>query len=85
VTTVQQAGWAGVVNGQLLQRIVGQYDVFITVDRNLPAQQNTVQLTFAIIILRTPTNQLKDLEPLVPRILEAIGNLQSGRIIVIPE
>lgn len=37
VTKVQQAGWAGLVNGRLLQQIDGSHDAFITVDRNLPA------------------------------------------------
>jgi hypothetical protein len=36
---VPLAGWSGVSNGKLLARISGNYDVFITVDKNLPAQQ----------------------------------------------
>jgi roadblock/LC7 domain-containing protein len=32
VVTVPQAGWAGMSNGKLLAHIVGNYDVFITVD-----------------------------------------------------
>ena len=39
VTTVPLAGWASVSNGRLLARINGNYDAFITVDKNLPAQQ----------------------------------------------
>jgi len=38
VVTVQQEGWAGISNGKLLIRIQGNYDAFITVDKNLPAQ-----------------------------------------------
>lgn len=39
VSTVPQAGWAGISNGKLLPLIAGNYDVFLTVDKNLPAQQ----------------------------------------------
>jgi hypothetical protein len=83
VSTVQQTGWAGVVNGQLLARIAGNFDAFITVDQNLPAQQNTAKLSFGIIVLRTSTNQLPDLAPLVPEILTTLPTLRSGQVVVI--
>jgi hypothetical protein len=35
VSTVGDLGWAGVKNGALLARAAGQFDVFVTVDRNL--------------------------------------------------
>ena len=81
VNTVQQAGWAGVVNGMLLAKIAGQYDAFITVDQNLPAQQNTAALPFGIIVLRSPTNQLTDLQPLVPKLLVALATLKPGQVV----
>jgi hypothetical protein len=81
VTTVQRAGWSGIVNGKLLTKIAGQYDAFITVDQNLPAQQNTATLSFGIIVLRTPTNQLADLQPLVPQILTALVALKPGQVV----
>jgi hypothetical protein len=83
VSTVQQAGWAGVVNGKLLQRIAGNFEAFITVDQNLPAQQNTKALSFGIVVLRAPTNQLPDLAPLGPEILEALLTLRPGQVVVI--
>lgn len=83
VTTVQRAGWAGIVNGKLLAKMAGQCDALITVDQNLPAQQNTAALPFGIIVLRTPTNQLADLQPLGPQILAALGKLQPGQVTVV--
>ncbi|MEB3343162.1 DUF5615 family PIN-like protein [Okeania sp.] len=35
VKTVSQMGWTGTKNGQLLALAETQFDVFITVDRNL--------------------------------------------------
>ena len=35
VVTVPQAGWAGIQNGELLRLAQAQFDVFVTVDRNL--------------------------------------------------
>jgi Domain of unknown function (DUF5615) len=40
VKTVPQMGWAGIKNGVLLTLAEAEFDVFITVDRNLSFQQN---------------------------------------------
>src|SRR6266849_1991569 len=40
VKTVAEAGWAGVQNGELLQLAAKQFDLLLTVDRNLEYQQN---------------------------------------------
>jgi hypothetical protein len=40
VKPVPQMGWAGVKNGQLLALAETEFNVFITVDRNLSFQQN---------------------------------------------
>ncbi len=40
VRTVQQEGWAGVTNGELLARAAGNgFEVFLTADQNLRFQQ----------------------------------------------
>jgi hypothetical protein len=67
----------------LLARIAGNFDAFITVDQNLPAQQNTAKLPFGIIVLRTPTNQLADLAPLVSQMLAKLRTLRPGQIVAI--
>ena len=76
VSTVPQAGWAGTSNGKLLALISGNYDAFLTVDKNLPAQQETAALPFGVIVLRARSNQLSDLRPLVPEILAALATMQ---------
>jgi hypothetical protein len=53
VSTVPQAGWAGISNGKLLALIDGHYDAFVTADKNLPAQQKTASLSFGVIVLRS--------------------------------
>ena len=40
VETVVSMGWASIKNGQLLALAAREFDVFITVDRNLSFQQN---------------------------------------------
>lgn len=83
VATVPQTGWAGISNGKLLALIAGNYDAFVTVDKNLPAQQKTAALTFGVIVLRAPSNQLSDLRPLVPQILAALASLKPGTVVIV--
>jgi hypothetical protein len=62
----------------LLALAAAQFDVFVTVDRNLSFQQNLVFLPISVIVLRAKTNRLADLRPLVPSLLTAIKNAQPG-------
>lgn len=40
VRTVKQLGWEHVKNGALLRLVASDFDVFVTVDKDLPHQQN---------------------------------------------
>jgi hypothetical protein len=80
VRTVVEIGWAGVQNGALLARAAGQFDAFVTVDRNLAFQQRVDSLPFAVVVPRAPTNRLVDLRTLVPLLLHALPTLQPGEV-----
>lgn len=58
IKTVPQMGWAGIKNGQLLALAGVEFDVFITVDRNLSFQQNLSQFNIAVIVLPTSPQHL---------------------------
>ena len=80
ILTVPQAGWAGIKNGELLTRAQTQFDVFVTVDRNLAFQQNIPQFTIAVIVLQAQTNRLKDLRPLLPKLLQILTTAPKGEV-----
>lgn len=80
VATVPQAGWAGIQNGELLRRAQEQFDVFVTVDRNLSFQQNLPQFTIAVIVLQAPTNRLKDIRPLIPQLHRMLAVAPKGQV-----
>jgi len=74
VSTVQQRGWAGLKNGELLGFAADAgVEILVTADRNLQFQQNLSQSRFGIIVLVATSNALEDLLPLVPKLLAAIG------------
>ena len=67
--TVQQHGWGGIKNGQLLQRAGGEFELFITSDQNIRYQQNLAGRRIAILELST--NDLR-------RILAAAAQIQNA-------
>ena len=59
VSTVQQRGWAGLKNGELLRVAADAgFEVLVTADRNLQFQQNLSQFRLGIILLIAPSNAL---------------------------
>ena len=59
-------------NGELLSLAVGQFDVFLTVDRNLSYQQDVGQFDIRVVVLVARSNRLADLQPLMPQVLETL-------------
>jgi Domain of unknown function (DUF5615) len=83
VKTVPQMGWAGIKDGQLLVLAAPEFDVLITVDRNLSFQQNLPQFDIALIVLQSPSNRLADLKPLAPKILAILDKVTKGQATII--
>jgi hypothetical protein len=80
VITIPQAGWAGIQNGELLRRAQNQFDVFVTVDRNLSFQQPLPKFTIAVIVLQAPTNRLNDLRLLLPQLQRTLPTAPKGQV-----
>jgi hypothetical protein len=83
VLTVEDAGFKGLKNGQLLQAASGQYDVLVTVDQNLQYQQNLKTFAIAIIVLSASRSIYPMLKPLMPRVLEALVKIKPGEMIIV--
>lgn len=80
VTTVAEAGWGGMKNGELLERATENFDVFVTIDANLPYQQALERFRIGVVLLRAPSNRLADLESLVPDILAQLDSIEPGEL-----
>ena len=80
VRTVRDMGWLGKKNGELLRLLTeNKFELFVTVDRNLPYQQNLQRLTMTIFVLRAKDNTRETLRLLIPKIFERVrkGDLQN--------
>jgi hypothetical protein len=83
VATIQDLGLAGMANGVLLARLEGNYEVFVTADKNLRYQQNLAGRSLAIVEL--PTNRLPILGTMTAEIVSAVTSAPPGSYIqVVP-
>ena len=80
VVTTPQAGWAGITNGELLQRASKNFDVFVTVDRNLAFQQNPSNLPLPVIVIHARSNKLRDLVHHVPALQQTLSSSLTHQV-----
>ncbi len=83
VKTAPQMKWAGIKNGRLLALAEKQFDVFVTVDRNLSFQQHLPRFHIAVVILRARSNRAEDLRPLIPSVLALLPALKPGKAVTV--
>jgi predicted nuclease of predicted toxin-antitoxin system len=78
--TVQEAGWSGKQNGELLSLAESDFDVLSTIDANLRYQQNLAGRKIAVIVLLFFSNRLEDLRPYFPDVASAVKRIRPGEI-----
>jgi hypothetical protein len=82
VRTVRQMRWQGTKNGELLRPAAAEgFGAFVTVDRSLEYQQNVAALALGVVVLFARSNQIEDLGPLAPTVVEALNNLRDGEVV----
>jgi hypothetical protein len=82
ISTVQEMGWAGLRNGELLDRAEDLFDVFVTADKNLRYQQNLSGRKLAILVL--PSNQVPLVARLEPVLESLLKRIQPGVVMDVP-
>ncbi|MXZ36153.1 MAG: hypothetical protein F4X19_08195 [Acidobacteria bacterium] len=81
VQTVRDMGWNGKSNGELLALARDEFDAFITLDRKLEYQQNITEEDIPIIVLITKRISIEYLQPLVPKVLQALNDPNRGEVV----
>jgi predicted nuclease of predicted toxin-antitoxin system len=80
---VEELGWKGIRNGDLLARIAGEYDVLVTGDTNMRFQQDLSRVDVAVVVLQPRRKVLEGLVALVPKALRAIETAPRGQAIIV--
>ena len=83
VFTIDEAGFKGLKNGELLRAATGLYDVLVTVDQNLPYQQNLKSFDLAVLVLIAKRNTYATLKSLMPKALSELTRIQAGQFVEI--
>jgi hypothetical protein len=83
VRTVQEEGWAGFKNGDLLRRASGKFDVLLTADQGMRYQQNIDQFAIGVVAIETSDTTLAGLRQLLPHINHAIVSVMPGKVLVV--
>jgi hypothetical protein len=83
IHTVQEEGWAGLENGDLLGRAAENFDVLVTVDQRLRHQQNVRQFAIGIVVIETWDTKLGNLRTALRQIESAIDEVKPGAVVVV--
>ena len=79
--TVQQMGWVGFGNGELLRLAVdGGFDALVTVDQGFAYQQNIHELPIPVVIMIAGRTRLQELQPLVAEVVAVLSRDHECRI-----
>lgn len=80
VQTVQERGWNGIKNSELLRLAAREFEVFLTMDRGVEFQQNIQSLSIGVLLIRAPSNRFEDLQPLIAEVHNALNTVQPGQL-----
>lgn len=81
VKTVTEIGWRSSKDGPLLTLAQEEFDVFVTIDRNLEHQQNLAKLKIGFVIVRVPRNELHHFLPLFEQLRTAAETVNAGQVV----
>ena len=75
VYSVRDMDWTGMQNGDLLRLAAREFDVMVTMDRNMEHEQDLLRYNLAVILLLSTSNRLEDTKGFVPEVerLLALG------------
>ena len=76
VRTTVEMGWSGVKNGELLGLAAKSFEAFVTIDKNMPFQQNLAALPIALIVLDAISNEAHVLRALLPALERELVSLR---------
>lgn len=66
-------GWTGIKNGELLALAEKEFDIFVTVDKKLGEEQDVARFDIAVVLMRSRSNKLEELEKLTTELLHALA------------
>jgi len=83
ISSVSKEKWTSFKNGKLINKsISADFELMITVDKNLQYQQNINNYEITIVVFDTLFNRLQDFVPLVPQFLDNLPSMKKKRVYI---
>jgi predicted nuclease of predicted toxin-antitoxin system len=79
--TVTELRLSGKKNGELLAIADPDYDVLVTVDKNIRHQQNLNVRNIALLVIRADSNDIDHISVQIEAALAALRSISSGTVV----
>lgn len=84
VFTVRELGLGGVKNGRLMAYCVeNNFDILLTIDKNLVYQQNLEKYPITIVVLNCFTSKIEELITYLPSFRLQVGEFEKHKAYII--
>ena len=81
ISTIKDMGWLGKKNGELLGlATLNNFEIFLTIDKNLIHQQNIYEFEIKFIILAAMDNKHQTLQPYIDKVKVLLANVEIPKI-----
>lgn len=77
----KDVGWKNIKNGRLLTEMESRFDLLVTADKNMYAQQNLAGRSICILVL--PTNRRRDVLALGEQISGIVDGMSVGDYVIL--
>lgn len=78
VITVREYGWSGRKNGELLRLTEAEFDVLVTLDKNMRHQQDLPRYDLAVILIMARSTKRSAIEPAMPEVNRLLLVVKPG-------
>jgi len=84
VFTVSEMKWNGIKNGKLMTLCVdNNFDLLLTIDKNLMFQQNLDKYNLTIVVLNSSTSKIEELVLFMPSFKAQVNKLEKHKAYII--
>ena len=84
VFTVRELGLSGIKNGKLMTYCVeNEFDILLTIDKNLMYQQNLDKYPVTIVVLNSFTSKIEELITFLPSFKMQVDKLEKNQAYII--
>lgn len=84
VFTVRELGLSGVKNGKLMTYCIdNNFDILLTIDKNLMFQQNPEKYPLTIVVLNSLTSKIEELVTFLPSFKSQLNKFEKHQAYII--